>query len=130
MGLIFGKALSVARMQRDLRQAEVARRVGMDQSYLAAIEKGRRKTPAYPLFQSLIAAIEPTAAEQRRLAHLATVDGLIESLDEEVPPGHPADAFRRILSQMAGLGDVEMRCVATLIDSLAEDRAKRKEDYL
>ena len=130
MGLIFGKALCAARMRQDLRQAEVARRVGMDQSYLAAIEKGRRKTPAYPLVKGLLAAIGPTAAEQRRLAHLAIVDSLIESLNDEVPPGHPANAFRAILSQMACLGDIEMRCVATLVDSLAQDRAKRMEEYL
>ncbi len=130
MGLIFGKALLVARMKRNLRQVDIARRVGMDQSYLAAIENGRRKTPAYPLIQELMAAIETSAAEQRRLAHLATVDGLIESLADDLPPEHPAASFKAILSQMANLGDVEMRCIATLVESLAQDRARRTEEYL
>jgi len=130
MGLLFGKAFCIARVQRNLLQVEAARRVGMDQSYLAAIEKGRRKTPSYPLFQGLMVAIQPTAAEERRLAHFAAVDGLIESLDEDVPAEHPSNALRGILNQMANLGDVEMRCVATLVDSLAQERAKRMEDYL
>jgi transcriptional regulator with XRE-family HTH domain len=130
MGLLFGKAFCVVRMKRDLAQAEVARRAGMDASYLAAIENGRRKAPSDRLMRGLLNAVEVTSFEQRRLVHLATLDRLVESLDNDATPDHPATVMRSLLNQMAELGEVELRCVATVVDSLARDRAKRMEDYL
>ena len=129
MGLLFGKAIVVARTARGARQVEVARRAGMDASYLAAIENGRRKAPAGTLLRDLLGAIEMSPPEQRKLELIAALDRMVDVLDDNTSHDHPVAIVKKLLGQVAGLGDVELRCLAVVADGLAREHAKRMEDF-
>lgn len=74
-----GRAIALCRKQRDLNQAELAKRAGMSVSYLSLLERNERKDPTLSTVKSLAEALQvPTgilfflAAEDTELSGLST----------------------------------------------------------
>jgi transcriptional regulator with XRE-family HTH domain len=68
--LSYGQLLKSLRLKKCMSQKELALALGIDQSYLAALESGRRKPPKEPLFSQVLAAIG-ASDEERAMVLLA-----------------------------------------------------------
>lgn len=129
MELHFGRAFCIARSRANQRQADVARRAGIDPSYLAAVENGRRKAPSKILLVRLLASIELTASEQKKLELLAALDRMIDATGDETPLDHPVMQVKELLREIAYFGDAELRALSAVAGSFAKLRAQRMEDF-
>lgn len=74
-----GRAIALCRKQRDLNQAELAKRAGMSVSYLSLLERNERRDPTLSTVKSLAEALQVPAgilfflaAEDTELSGLPT----------------------------------------------------------
>lgn len=75
-----GNAIRLCRAQRNLTQAELARRAKISESYLSLLEQGRRD----PTFSTLTRIAKGLETPMSLLIFLAADSGELESLSEEV----------------------------------------------
>ena len=85
--LVFGQAVKIWRVERELSQAELARRAGLSRPNLSAIERGRRDVTLGTL-RSLAVALEVTPG--------TLADGIPPAL-----PGDTASLSRQALERIA-----------------------------
>lgn len=77
-----GRRLRELRLERDLQQADVARRLGVSPAYLSLIEKGKRAVPLPLLFQALELYGVTMEDYMASLGEPRVDDGLARLLDE------------------------------------------------
>lgn len=70
-GMSFGQLIKAIRLQKQMSQKALAGVLEIDQSYLAAVESGRRKPPKPPQFGLLLDAICTSEAQRTLLAEAA-----------------------------------------------------------
>ena len=73
-------ALSATRRSKRIKQGILARAAGVDQSYLAALETGRRRTPSKKILEKLCVALKTTDPERQRIFKLAAIGELADFL--------------------------------------------------
>ncbi|MEJ1129073.1 helix-turn-helix transcriptional regulator [Variovorax sp. CCNWLW225] len=91
----FGVAIKALRERQRRSQKELALTAGMDQSFLAAIERGRRPPPQLRQVKRLIEALHATAEEAEQVMLAWELSRLARALGDRDP------AFRDTLMQIA-----------------------------
>jgi transcriptional regulator with XRE-family HTH domain len=107
----FGSAFVLLRIQQKMQQGVVAKLAGIDPSYLAAIEKGRRRPPSRETLEHLLTAVSAKEEDRRRLRSLAAMDRLLEAADTIDVNDEPVARLSRLLTLISGLDDEEWRAV-------------------
>jgi transcriptional regulator with XRE-family HTH domain len=107
----FGSAFVLLRIQQKMKQGAVAKIAGVDPSYLAAIEKGRRRPPARETLEHLLLAVNAKEEDRRRLRSLAAMDRLVEAADSVDLNDEPVVRLTRLLPLMASFSDDEWLAV-------------------
>ena len=102
---LFGNAISVARARANRKQAEVARLVGIDASYLAGIETGRRKVPSAKLVNAILTTFKVSAKQRNRLTRFSVFDRLLDVLEAHSEEDKQTSAIRELLTRIAKLND-------------------------
>ena len=102
---LFGNAISVARARANRKQAEVARLVGIDASYLAGIENGRRKVPSAKLVNAILTTFKVSAKQRNRLTRFSVFDRLLDVLEAHSEEDKQTSAIRELLTRIAKLND-------------------------
>lgn len=85
MATEFGACLSRLRRHRQLSQKALAITAGMDQSYLAGLEGGRRPPPRDRQLQRLMVALQATPEEEQELREARAIFHLRHVADELSP---------------------------------------------
>ena len=81
----FGDCLHKIRLQHSLTQKSAALLAGMDQSYLAGLETGRRSLPRERQLARLIKALQTTRIEEQELREAHAFSKLAEMVDRSNP---------------------------------------------
>lgn len=81
----FGICLFELRRRRNLSQKSMAILAGMDQSYLAGLEVGRRPPPKEKQLLRLIQALQATSIEEQELRVAHAISKLVDVIDELNP---------------------------------------------
>lgn len=126
--MLFGSAFTVARAQRRKRQGEIARAVGMDASYLAGIEGGRRKAPNAETTKKLLAVLDAPESHANRLHMFALTDRLMDVIDEYGEEDEIAARIGKLLLQVADFGYREWNSLDWAVSALAHQLNQRKEE--
>lgn len=107
----FGSCLHEIRRRRSLSQKVVAIEAGMDQSYLAGMEAGRRPPPRERQLVRLINALEASPGEEKELrdAHaLSRLVGVVEEVDPRRCGAFATIAFQLLKLPIEELQQVEV----------------------
>ncbi|MYM41907.1 helix-turn-helix domain-containing protein [Duganella qianjiadongensis] len=105
--MLFGSAFIVARSRERKLQREIAQAAGIDPSYLASIECGRRKAPNSETTYRLISALNATKHQEQKLHALAVADRLLDTTEEYAEEDVAAARMRKLLRQVAYFGNKE-----------------------
>jgi transcriptional regulator with XRE-family HTH domain len=123
---MLGTALLLERTRRRLAQAEVARRAGLDPSYLAAVERGRRRVPQPATIGRISAALGLNSAEKARISYLAAIQRMIESGNKASEPCRRAELAREVVAELATRDEWELRQLRALCREMNAARAARE----
>ena len=126
--MLFGSAFTLARTRERKRQGELARAVGMDASYLAGIEGGRRKAPNAETTRKLLSALNAPANHTNRLVTFALTDRLLDVIEEYGEEDEVAARVGKLLRQVADFGDREWNSLDWAVSALTHQLNQRKEE--
>jgi transcriptional regulator with XRE-family HTH domain len=115
-GLSYGPLLKSMRLTRQKNQKELALALGIDQSYLAALESGRRKPPKEPLFGQLLAALAATTDERSMLTDASEYYELRRGARRLKRDDR--DSIVKLIELLPQLGPEEMRALYEHADGL------------
>jgi hypothetical protein len=99
--------LVAARRRADMLQKEMALGAGLDQSYVCALERGRRKVPRGAVVDALCRGMKLEAGERRELMWAAAHDRVLAALSDEGLASHAA-LVSAALRAAHYLGDTEL----------------------
>lgn len=101
-------------MRHSIRQADLAKRLGYEQSYISALEAGLKGPPTQDFIERLISALELTAVEQAELQ--ASVEASQRKLT--LDPAAPADLyylFKDLRDKLDQLAPVHIRMIRDVL---------------
>ena len=91
---MFGECLARLRKKRGQSQKFVAIQAGIDASYLAGIEHGRRPPPRQPVFERILAALSVTSEERQELKTAIVIARLARIAAAEMEPAYGQSLIR------------------------------------
>lgn len=120
MNARFGTVVFHSRVRKHLPQKTIAGRAGIDSSYLASIERGRRPPPRRQIVDRIVAALEMSDAEKSKAIAAAALDRLepaILEAEEDIPG---AAVLARLCSVLPYLSQSKLAVLTDVINVLAE----------
>jgi transcriptional regulator with XRE-family HTH domain len=120
----FGSLIAQARLRKRIPQKLVALAAGIDPSYLAAVERGRRPPPKSELVNKVLAALQLSAADRVTFIEAAALDRLmpaIQALEQDV---RGAGTLERLCSALPYLTEAQLEALGALIDAISTRRDK------
>lgn len=126
--MLFGSAFTLARTRERKRQGGIARAIGMDASYLAGIENGRRKAPNADTMRKLLSALNAPRSHTDRLRTFALTDRLLDVVDEYGEEDEIAVRVGKLLRQIADFGEREWNSLGWAVSALTHQLNQRKEE--
>lgn len=116
----FGDLLFQHRRTRTLLQKQVALEAGIDPSYLASLENGRRSPPEKNTLQAIIKALALTPDETTELTRQANSEKAARYLqaNHEDMPG--IDSLVQLALALPSLSQREISMIETLIETLTQ----------
>jgi transcriptional regulator with XRE-family HTH domain len=115
----FAEQLFALRRKRRLLQKQVAARAGIDGSYLAGLERGRRDAPTPEVLERLLVALEASEAEGRSLKHallVLRIEKLLASAQDHLEGG---DVLVRLAEQLPRLEAEDVHLLEAFVSLLA-----------
>lgn len=111
----FGLYLAKIRRKNRLKQKEVAFDAGMDPSYIAALENGRRLPPKQSLMVALTKAVQANEVEQRELSRAANLSEMAKGMEAHREEFLGVPVAMAILELSAVMTQAEIDAIATLV---------------
>lgn len=105
-----GDVLFEMRRRRRLLQKTLAADAGIEASYLAGLERGRRRAPSHRVLERLLKALGATSAEREEVRHAIAVG----RLERELCDGPLAENSELIVRIADLLPDLDARSVQML----------------
>lgn len=117
---LFGEQLFHLRRRKRMLQKQIALGAGVDPSYLAALENGRRDPPRASVIEKILDALAATPGEGESLRRVATLTHLMRQMasHDGVVPG--LETALRMLELAPRLSANELAALDTLVDSLSQ----------
>ena len=115
----FGRVIFQLRIKRRVLQKVIAGRCGIDASYLASIERGRRRPPPDPLVDKLLQALGADEREKNWAREAAALDRLIPLIEAAERDIRGAGVFSRVLQSLPYLNDRQLDALDALIQSMS-----------
>jgi transcriptional regulator with XRE-family HTH domain len=112
----FGLCLAQLRRKNQLRQKQVAFDAGLDPSYLAALENGRRIPPRPNMMIKLVSAVKATSNEEKELRRAAMLSFIARELSDCTELISGASAAMTILELSSVLSQEELQALVTLVE--------------
>lgn len=128
--MLFGSAFNVFRIRARKRQGEVARLAGIDASYLAGIECGRRKAPNLGAVNKLLLTLNATESQRRKLRALALIDRMLDVAEGQSADDVPVARVEKLLRQVASFGETEWNSLEWVVSALVHQINQHTEDLV
>jgi HTH-type transcriptional regulator, competence development regulator len=122
----FGTVVFHSRASKHLPQKTIAGRAGIDSSYLASIERGRRPPPQRQIVDRILAALEMSDAERATAIAAAALDRLEPAIRDAEGDLPGAAVLVRLCSALPHLSHSKLTVLADVISVLA-DQLPREE---
>ncbi len=115
---VFGDRLFALRRSRRLLQKQVAHSSGIDPSYLAGLEHGRRAPPRTAVLNRILDVLMANDSERAELTQAAALSKLLRVMQEDaiVIPG--TRTLTRLALAIPTLTEEELDALNTLIDGI------------
>lgn len=116
----FGTVVFHSRVRKNLPQKTIAGRAGIDSSYLASIERGRRPPPRRQIVDRILAALGMSDAERATAIAAAALDRLepaIREAEEDIPG---VAVLARLCSALPHLSQSKLTVLIDVINVLAD----------
>lgn len=126
MSTRLGDLLFSLRRRRRLLQKVVAATAGIDASYLAGLERGRKDTPTLRVLDRILSAVQATADEKaaaRRALTSAQIQRVLENSGETLPG---ADSLMRLAEQLPEMSDDEIQLVESVVAVIRKVHGKEE----
>lgn len=117
----FAEQLFQKRLYRNLRQKQVALDAGIDPSYLAALEHGRRPPPESDILQRLIKTLSMPESEGLALRQAAAIDRLLHYIDRKGGEIPSRDCLTQFAMALPMLSEQKIRAVSILVETLRSE---------
>ena len=104
----FGQLLLQLRQRSRRPQKEIAAAAGLDASYLASLERGRRTAPRTEIIERLLRALNASLDERKCLLAAAATDRLVHTIARHEAQISGASAIARIASRLPQLLDEDL----------------------
>ena len=112
---VFGETLFQLRRSRKLLQKVVASNAGLDQSYFASLEKGRRDAPRLAVIERILDGVSATEAERSELKRAAALSRLIGILEASAGEIAGAEALISFAVAIPAMDATELDAIETII---------------
>lgn len=117
----FANLLHFARRRSGVSQKDAAFASGMDRSYLAALENGRRSPPGLAALHRLLDAIRAPQAERARIIYAAFCTRCDEELSGLLPAGK-VEPLKELLYELVRTGGDEVEMLADIAKLPLDER--------
>ncbi|MCB8749032.1 helix-turn-helix domain-containing protein [Rhodoferax sp. U2-2l] len=114
----FGTYLVKVRRAKRLMQKQVAIDAGLDASYLAALERGRRLPPRAEVMKKLFLALEANENEQSEMKYAASLSRMSNELVGNAINFPGVEVALAVLEAAGRMTPEELAALATMIHSL------------
>ena len=125
--MLFGSAFNVTRIRMQKRQGEIARLAGIDASYLASIECGRRKAPNRDVVDKLLPALNVDEPLRKKLRSLAVIDRMLDVVEGQAADDLTITRLNKLLRQVAEFNEGEWDSLECALAALTNQCLRRKE---
>ncbi|SEN10964.1 Helix-turn-helix domain-containing protein [Duganella sp. CF402] len=125
--MLFGNAFNVTRVRMQKRQGEVARLAGIDASYLASIECGRRKAPNREVVDKLLPTLNVDEPLRQKLRSLAVIDRMLDVVEGQAADELTMARLNKLLRQVADFNEGEWNSLECALAALTNQCLRRKE---
>lgn len=129
METVFGENLFQLRRKRKKLQKAVAYAAGLDPSYVASLENGRRDPPRREILDKLCDALAATPAEREQIHRAALATKLKKVWAETSEAPELADLFAMLAMALPALNSAERAAVETLVGACMRQHQLMPEDY-
>ena len=109
----FAELLLVARKRSGQAQKVIAQKAGIDPSYLASMEAGRKGAPSGHVLNALLAAIDASAEDRLKIYQAACAERVGREIELIFPATIRSDTLE-LLSTVARLSRWEIRALCQL----------------
>jgi len=124
----FGTLIFQARIRKRVSQKAVAATAGIDASYLASIERGRRPPPRKQVVNKVLAALKISQADQAIAIEAAAIDRLLPAIQDVEQDIRGAATLAGLCGALPRLSEAKLRVLSELIEALADH--PEKEDHM
>lgn len=125
--MLFGSAFNVTRIRMQKRQGEIARLAGIDASYLASIECGRRKAPNRDVVDKLLPTLNMDEPLRKKLRSLAIIDRMLDVVEGQAADDLTITRLNKLLRQVADFNEGEWDSLECALAALTNQCLRRKE---
>lgn len=125
--MLFGSAFNVTRIRMHKRQGEIARLAGIDASYLASIECGRRKAPNRDVVDKLLPTLNVDEPLRKKLRSLAVIDRMLDVVEGQAADDLTITRLNKLLRQVADFNEGEWDSLECALAALTNQCLRRKE---
>jgi transcriptional regulator with XRE-family HTH domain len=116
MSNTFAEALFALRRKRKKLQKEIALSAGIDPSYLAALESGRRGAPDKTLTKKLCDALAATVSERTHIENAAAHARLLRALSTHHEDVRGGPALLDIAEALPSLASIQIEALRDLVN--------------
>lgn len=128
--MLFGNAFNVVRTRMQKRQGETARLAGIDASYLASVECGRRKAPNLEVVDKLIQTLSVEEQLRQKLRALAVIDRMLDVIEGQKADDLIIARLDKLLHQVADFDEIEWNSLEWSASTLAYQSHQRKKGFI
>lgn len=125
--MLFGSAFNVTRIRMQKRQGEIARLAGIDASYLASIECGRRKAHNRDVVDKLLPTLNVDEPLRKKLRSLAVIDRMLDVVEGQAADDLTITRLNKLLRQVADFNEGEWDSLECALAALTNQCLRRKE---
>lgn len=116
----FGSLIFQARIRKRISQKFVANTAGIDASYLASVERGRRPPPRKHIANKVLAALGVSPADQSIMLEAAALDRLMPAIQDVEQDIRGAATLASLCNALPHLNEAKLSVLSALIDTLAD----------
>ena len=120
----FGSFIFQTRIRKRISQKSIALSVGIDPSYLASVERGRRPPPTKAVVSKILSALKMSPADQVLALEAAALDRLVLAIQGIERDIRGTEALMTLCDALPYLSEAKLSVLSALIQTLADHLAK------
>lgn len=111
----FGATLEKFRKERSIKQVELAQLLGIEQSYISAMERGHKGPPSDALLEKIASVLKLPRIEKRQLLHDAEISKLAFKIPQKTTRSE-FELLHKLRKHLGTLNDRQVLVISTVLD--------------